>query len=82
MLLIVMVWGNYLTSLKLNMTKETIFTLSPYPQECLNIPGHEKLRRNGLVPQSMKELDNKCKKFNQNKCPNCGFWVVWTKKEK
>ncbi len=59
---------------------EVIYELSPYPKECLEIEGHEKLRRNGLVPMTMLEIDKKCKKFNQNKCPVCGYWVVWIKK--
>jgi len=62
------------------MSKEIIFELSPYPNECLKVDGHEKLRRNGLKPHTMLYLDNKSKKFNQHKCPNCGMYVVWIKK--
>lgn len=62
------------------MPKGIIFELSPYPKECLENIGHEELRRNVLVPHTMLWLDNKCKKYNQNKCPNCEMYVVWTKK--
>ena len=54
--------------------------MGPYPKECLAIKGHEKIRRNGLYVQSMLELDKKCKRFTQHRCPVCKMWVVWRKK--
>lgn len=63
-----------------NMSKEIIYQLLPYSEQCLKVRGHEKLRRNGLVPHSMKWIDNKCKNFTQHQCPNCKMYVVWIKK--